>query len=100
VNLKPSNVFISRNKEYRIGDLGFVELDSLKYTSHPGKYFSAYSAPEGKDAMNICDYGVNSLMTTVNSPMDITEAIDRAEELYYEGAVRMFRFVKTGMDMR
>ena len=54
----------------------------------------------GKDAMNICDYGVNSLMTTVNSPMDITEAIDRAEELYYEGAVRMFRFVKTGMDMR
>ena len=54
----------------------------------------------GKDAMNICDYGVNSLMTTVNSPMDITEAIARAEELYYEGAVRMFRFVKTGMDMR
>lgn len=52
VNLKPSNVFISRNKEYRIGDIGFVELESLKYTSHPGKYFSAYSAPEGKDAMN------------------------------------------------
>lgn len=52
VDLKPSNVFISKNREYRIGDIGFVELDSLKYTSHPGKYFSAYSAPEGKDAMN------------------------------------------------
>jgi len=52
VDLKPSNIFISRNKEYRIGDIGFVELESLKYTSHPGKYFSSYSAPEGKDAMN------------------------------------------------
>lgn len=52
LDLKPSNVYISKNKEYRIGDLGFVALDSLKYNSHPGKYFSAYSAPEGKDAMN------------------------------------------------
>ena len=52
IDLKPSNVFISRNKEYRIGDIGFVELESLKFTSHPGKYFSAYSAPEGADAMN------------------------------------------------
>ena len=51
VDLKPSNVFISRNKEYRIGDIGFVDLESLKFTSHPGKYFSAYSAPEGADAM-------------------------------------------------
>ena len=39
-------------------------------------------------------------MTTVNGPMPVEEAIERAEELYYEGAVRMFRFVKTGMDMR
>ena len=42
----------------------------------------------------------SSLMTTVNGPMPVEEAIERAEELYYEGAVRMFRFVKTGMDMR
>ena len=54
----------------------------------------------GKGAMDICDYGIASLMTTVNSPMELTEALERAEELYYEGAVRMFRFVKTGMDMR
>ena len=39
-------------------------------------------------------------MTTVNSPMELEEALARAEELYYEGAVRMFRFVKVGMDMR
>lgn len=54
----------------------------------------------GKNAMDICNYGVASLMTTVNSPMDITEAIARAEELYYEGAIRMFRFVKAGMDLK
>ncbi|MCR4950657.1 MAG: glycerate kinase, partial [Solobacterium sp.] len=54
----------------------------------------------GKNAMDICKCGISSLMTTVNAPMPLEEALKRAEELYYEGAVRMFRFVKTGMDMR
>ena len=54
----------------------------------------------GKNALDICEYGVNSLMTTVNAPMSLDEALDRAEELYLEGAIRMFRFIKTGMDMR
>lgn len=54
----------------------------------------------GRNAMDICNYGIASLMTTVNAPMSLDEAIRNAEELYYEGAVRMFRFVKTGMDMR
>ena len=39
-------------------------------------------------------------MTTVNAPMSLDEALDRAEELYLEGAIRMFRFIKAGMDMR
>ena len=51
VDLKPGNIFISRDKEYRIGDLGFVSLDALPFTSLPGKYISAYSAPEAQDAM-------------------------------------------------
>ncbi|MBR2769822.1 MAG: glycerate kinase [Solobacterium sp.] len=54
----------------------------------------------GKLSLDICDYGVASLMTTVNAPMSLEEALDNAKELYYEGAVRMFKFVKTGMDMR
>ncbi|MBR2761630.1 MAG: glycerate kinase [Solobacterium sp.] len=54
----------------------------------------------GKHSLDICDYGVSSLMTTVNAPMSLEEALDNAKELYYEGAVRMFKFVKTGMDMR
>ncbi len=52
VDVKPSNIFISEEKEYRIGDLGFVRLDSLKYTSLPRKYCSPYSAPEVRDAMS------------------------------------------------
>ena len=54
----------------------------------------------GKNAMDICNYGVSALMTTVDAPMPLSEALERAEELYYQGALRMFRFVKTGMDMR
>ena len=38
-------------------------------------------------------------MTTVDAPMPLEEALDRAEELYYLGAVRMFRLVRTGMQM-
>ena len=58
------------------------------------------SGSRGRNALDICNYGVSSLMTSVNSPMPIEEAMARAEELYYEAAVRMFRFVKTGMELR
>ena len=51
VDLKPANIFISEKKEYRIGDLGFVPLDALKYTTLPTKYRSCYTAPELHDPM-------------------------------------------------
>lgn len=50
-DLKPSNIFISETKEYRIGDLGLMELEGLELASLPGKYRSAYSAPELQDEM-------------------------------------------------
>ena len=53
----------------------------------------------GKDADRIFGHGIQSLMTTVDAPMPLEEALARAEELYYLGAVRMFRFIKTGMDI-
>jgi len=49
-DLKPSNVYIPGEQEYRIGDIGFVKLDSLKYASLPEAYHSAYTAPEITDA--------------------------------------------------
>lgn len=51
VDVKPSNIFLTEDRGYRIGDLGFVKLDSLKYAAMPRKYCSAYTAPELRDAM-------------------------------------------------
>lgn len=51
VDLKPNNIFVSEKKEYRIGDLGFVQMDALKYTALPDKYRSVYTPPELHDPM-------------------------------------------------
>lgn len=51
VDLKPTNIFVSDKKEYRIGDLGFIALDSLSYTALPDKYHSPYTPPELLDPM-------------------------------------------------
>ena len=53
----------------------------------------------GKDADQIFQHGIISLMTTVDAPMELEEALSRAEELYYFGALRMFRFLKAGMHL-
>ena len=51
-DLKPSNIFISDDNEFRIGDIGFIKMDSLPYTSMPQQYLSQYAAPELFDPMN------------------------------------------------
>ena len=50
VDVKPSNIYVVGDKDYRIGDLGFVRLNSLKYEALPDKYRSSYTAPELEDA--------------------------------------------------
>lgn len=52
VDLKPKNIFVTVDQEYRIGDLGFINLNSLQYASLPEKYRSAYTAPEITDAFS------------------------------------------------
>ena len=59
-DLKPENVYLFGDQEYRIGDLGFVAMDSLKYTSLPDRYRSAYTAPEVADAYS----SLNATMDT------------------------------------
>jgi len=47
----------------------------------------------------IYEHGITSAMTTATGPMALSEAIERAEELYFEAAVRMFRILKTGVEL-
>ena len=53
----------------------------------------------GPDYEKIYAHGIHSIMTTVDGPMPLKEALDNASELYYKGAIRMFRFLQTGMQM-
>ena len=60
VDLKPENIYLFGDQEYRIGDLGFVAMDSLAYASLPDRYRSIYTAPEVADAYS----SLNATMDT------------------------------------
>lgn len=59
-DLRPSNIYICNEREYRIGDLGFISLSSLPYASLPEKYHSAFTPPEISDAYS----ALNATMDT------------------------------------
>ena len=59
VDLKPQNIHMFEDQEYRIGDLGFMPMDMLAYSSLPERYRSIYTAPEVADAYS-----------TLNTTMD------------------------------
>ena len=59
-DLKPENICICPNGEYRIGDIGFLSLSSLPYTSLPERHHSCYTAPEVTDAYS----ALNATMDT------------------------------------
>ena len=54
----------------------------------------------GDKAETIFDYGIDTIMTTINGAMEIGEALERAEELYVGAAVRTFRMLKVGMGLK
>lgn len=53
----------------------------------------------GNGADKIYNFGIDSIMTTINGAMPIEEALERAEELYLNAAIRMFKIIKVGMDL-
>lgn len=54
----------------------------------------------GKGAEKIFDFGINSIFTTINGAMDISEAMERSEELYLSAADRMFRMLKLSIEKK
>lgn len=54
----------------------------------------------GDGAEKIYEFGVESIVSTINGAMDISEALERAEELYAGAADRLFRMVRVGMQMK
>lgn len=53
----------------------------------------------GDGAEKIYEFGVESIVPTINGAMDIEEALERAEELYANAADRTFRMIRVGMQM-
>lgn len=59
----------------------------------------ALSGSLGTGAESVFDHGIESVMTCVDSPMTLDEAISRTEELYLSAARRMLRLVKVGTEI-
>ena len=54
----------------------------------------------GENASDIYKYGVNSIISTVSKPMDISEALKNAEFYFNDAAERLFKFIKIGIGIR
>ena len=54
----------------------------------------------GEGFEKIYDCGIDSIITTVNAPMELSEALERAEELYLNAARRMFRMIQAGRNTK
>ena len=56
----------------------------------------ALSGSLGPGYEKIYEHGITSVMTTVNGPMSLEEALENARELYEQAAIRMFRMLQAG----
>lgn len=54
----------------------------------------------GRDAQRVYEYGIDSIMVTVNRSMSLDAAIAGAEELLYDSVDRALRMVSIGMHIR
>ena len=53
----------------------------------------------GDGAEKIYEFGVDSIIPTINGAMTIEEALERAQELYVSAADRTFRMLRAGMQI-
>ncbi len=49
-DIRPTNVFLTDNRHFAVGDLGLVTLDELPYSSMPDQLVTDYTAPEVRPA--------------------------------------------------
>ena len=56
----------------------------------------ALSGSLGEGASALFEDGIEALATTVDAPTSLESAMARAKELYYFGAIRMFRLIRVG----
>lgn len=54
----------------------------------------------GNGAEKIYEFGVDSIVPTINGAMTIEEALERAQELYTCAADRTFRMIRAGMQVK
>lgn len=54
-DVKPSNIYLSAQGHFVLGDLGIAKIDELKYCSMPENMLSSYSAPELFDLVGTID---------------------------------------------
>ena len=54
----------------------------------------------GEGAEQLYEFGIESIIPTINSAMPIEEALSRAEELYRGAAERMFRMLRAGQKLK
>lgn len=54
-DVKPSNIYLSSQGHFTLGDLGIAKIDELKYCSMPEHMLSSYSAPELFDLVGAID---------------------------------------------
>lgn len=60
----------------------------------------ALAGSMGQGAEQIYESGIDSILTTVNAPMELHTALEQAEELYLNAARRLFRMLKVGFQMK
>ena len=80
VGLKPGNIFVTEQQQYRIGGLGFIRLDSLRYASLAEKYRSLYTPGEITDAYS----ALNSTMDIYAAGLILYQAYNNGELPFHD----------------